>query len=447
MTFRDEAAAYLARHPGLQSVEVLFADVSGILRGKEYPAADLPSLAAKGMASPASHLMLDASGHTEHPYLGAGFEGDPDVRFCPVPGSLRPVPWRAQPTAQMLMAAETLEGAPHFADPRHLARRALQPLLDMGLTPVVALELELYFLDMSGELPRPIAPSGALPRLEGTQCMSMDVLDDYRDLIEEAKSVCEAQGIPVTSILTEFGDGQFEANLRHVADAIAAADDAVMMKRALKAVARRRGAVASFMAKPFAEGTGSGLHVHLSLLDREGRNIFGGRGGDVRLGHAIGGLMQLMPESMLLFAPNANSYRRLAPGQFVPMEPSWAANERGVAIRLPVAGEKDARFEHRVAGADACPYLAVAGVLTGVHHGLTHEIDPGPMSREATPVAATPLPNRWPAAIEAFAGARVLPRYLGDEFMRVYLNMKRFEEQRYHAEIPDRDRAWYLRTV
>ena len=129
------------------------------------------------------------------------------------------------------------------------------------------------------------------------------------------------------------------------------------------------------------------------------------------------------------------------------MEPSWAANERGVAIRLPVAGEKDARFEHRVAGADACPYLAVAGVLTGVHHGLTHEIDPGPMSREATPVAATPLPNRWPAAIEAFAGARVLPRYLGDEFMRVYLNMKRFEEQRYHAEIPDRDRAWYLRTV
>ncbi len=447
MTFPDEAAAFIARHPDLAAVEVLFSDISGILRGKEYPASELKSIAEKGMISPVSHLMLDATGHTEHPHLGAGFEGDPDGCFQPVPGSLRIVPWRDIPTAQLLTEGMTLTGEPHFADPRALVRRALQPLTAMGLTPMVALELEFYLLDPRTTPPSPTKPSNGLPRLEGTQTMSMEVLDDYRDVIEEAKAVCAAQGIPLTSVFTEYGDGQFEANLHHVPDVLAAADDAMLLKRAMKGIARRRGQVASFMAKPIPGNSGSGLHVHLSLLDSKGRNVFGGKGGQVLLGHAIGGLKALMPQSMLLFAPNANSFRRFQIGQFVPMEPSWVENERGVALRLPVAGEADKRFEHRVAGADACPYLVVAGILAGLHHGLSNQIDPGPMSREVAPVAAEPLPNRFPLALRAFQQADILPHYLGGDFMRAYFNMKRFEEERYHGEVPDRDFAWFLRTL
>jgi glutamine synthetase len=441
MTFPAEAEAFLARHRDLQSLEVLFSDISGILRGKEYPASELAAIARKGMMSPASHLMLDASGHTEHPRLGAGFEGDPDVPFLPVDGSLRIVPWREVPTAQLLTHSQ------HFADPRGLVQRALQPLTEMGLTPVVALELELYLFDA---IARPLAaarPSNGLPRLEGTQCMSLEVLDDYRDVIADMTSVCRAQGIPVTSIFTEFGDGQFEANLHHKPDVLAACDDAMLMKRALKAVARRRGQVASFMAKPIPGNSSSGMHIHMSLLDAQGRNVFGGKEGERLLGHAIGGLKATMAEATLLFAPNANSYRRYEPGQFVPLEPTWAANERGVAIRLPPAGKKDARLEHRTAGADACPYLVAAAVLAGVHHGLENKLDPGPMSREAAPVASARLPDRWPFAIRALEESRIIPRYLGAEFIGAYLNMKRFEEQRYHAELPDRDLAWYFRTV
>lgn len=446
-SFAEEAEAYLAKHPATETVEVLFSDVSGIFRGKQYPTKDLASLARKGMTSPASHLMLDASGHTEHPRLGPGFEGDPDVLYRPVPGSLRPVPWRSAPTAQLLSEAWTLDGAPHACDPRALLRKALAPITALGLTPVVAIELEFYLFDAGAGAPVPAAPSSGIARLEGTQCMSMDVLDDYLDFVTEVKETCRIQGIPLSSILTEFGDGQFEGNLVHVPDALQACDDAMNLKRAVKAVARKRNAVASFMAKPFAENSGSGLHVHMSLLDKAGRNVFGGPTGESTLKQAIGGLLQLMPECMLLFCPNANSYRRLREGSFVPLEPCWSANERGVAIRLPVAGEKDARFEHRVAGADACPYLVVAAILAGVHHGLANGLDPGPPTREVDAKRPAPLPKRWPLGIRALEQATVIPEYLGPAFIEAYLRMKRFEEERYHAAIPIEDFTWYLRTV
>ena len=447
MPFIEEARSYSAANPDLQTVEVLYTDVSGIFRGKQYPVADLPSLAAKGMFSPSSHLMLDATGHTEHVRLNPGFEGDPDVVFKPVVGTLRPVPWRQEPTAQVITEAFTLEGEPHFADVRQLLRRAMAPLTAMGLTPVVALELEFFLLDPRQSPPTPVLPADGWPRLAGTQTMSMEVLDDFLPFIADVKAACAAQGVPLTSILTEYGDSQFEANLRHVPDALAACDDAMCLKRIVKSVARRSGHAASFMAKPFAHTSGSGLHVHVSLLDKNGGNVFGGKAGAVRLGHAIGGLLQLMPESMLAFCPNANSYRRLAPGAFVPIEPTWGANERGVAVRLPVAGEKDLRFEHRVAGADACPYLATAAILAAVHHGLSNRIDPGPMTREVDSQRPAPLPNRWTAAMDAAANGKTLASYFGATFCDVYLRMKRAEEERYHAEIPNRDFDWYFRTV
>jgi glutamine synthetase len=447
MSASDEAREFLAAHPGLRSIEVLFADVSGIFRGKQYPASDLPGLAAKGMISPASHLMLDAKGHCEHPKLNPGFEGDPDVVFKMVPGTLRMVPWRDESTAQVITEAFTLDGAPHFADPRQILKRALQLFTDMHLTPVIALELEFYLLDARKNPPEPVSPADGRPRLTGTQTMSMEVLEDFLPFVTEVKHACAAQGVPLTTILTEYGDSQFEANLRHVPDALAACDDAMCLKRIIKGVARRNGQQASFMAKPFGGASGSGLHVHISLLDSDGRNIFGIKGGDEKLRHAVGGQLKLMPESMAVFCPNANSFRRLAPGNFVPIEPTWSANERGVAVRIPVASEKDARFEHRVAGADACPYLVTAAILAAAHYGLTEKIDPGPMTREVDAARPEPLPNRWLPAVEALAAGETLRRYFGQTFVDVYLRMKRYEEERYHAEIPDRDLDWYFRTV
>jgi glutamine synthetase len=261
-----------------------------------------------------------------------------------------------------------------------------------------------------------------------------------------------AQNIPAGAALSEFSPGQFEVNLHHVDDPVLACDHAVLLKRAVKAAAARNGLGATFMAKPFAETAGSGLHIHVSLLDGDGGNVFAGEGRDGAfsdcLRHAVGGLAATMNESMAIFAPNANSYRRHAPGNFVPASPSWGPNHRSVAMRVPLSAPANTRIEHRVAGADANPYLVVAAIVAGIHHGIANRCEPPPVTPAGKELdyAAT-VPIRWPQALDAFDAGTLLPRYLGEGYHRLFSTCRREEEANYNAEIPTQDFDWYLRAV
>lgn len=446
--FGSEAEAYLAAHPDTQNLDTLFADINGIMRGKQMPASGLAKLGNKGVNYPLSTLVLDCQGRMIAEALEDGLDGDPDRTYYPVSGSLRPVPWADKPTAQVMMAASEPDGRPLFCDPRAVLQRATQPLADMGLTPVMALELEFYLLNPANVPPTPAGPLDGFPAMTGPQCLGSEGLADFASFMREIEDVTSAQSIPMTSILCEYGDGQFECNLRHVADPVAACDDAMTLKRAVRAVARKRGFIASFMAKPRSDQTGSGLHIHLSLLDRDGRNIFSGSDGAVRLRHAIGGTLAAMPESVALLAPCANSYRRFQPGAFAPVSPIWGVNHRAVSLRVPLSGDADARFEHRSAGADACPYLVAAVLLASAHHGLVNTCDPGPMVAEgARAELGKPFPNRWGEALTALERGTILKPYLGEKFLEVFLGVKRDEEARFHSEVTDRDYAWYLRVM
>ena len=197
-------------------------------------------------------------------------------------------------------------------------------------------------------------------------------------------------------------------NLHHVNDALLACDHAVLLRRLIRGVAARHDLAATFMAKPFADQDGSGMHVHVSLVDARGAMFSGPfrvhqarRRAELR--HAIGGMLAAMPESLAIFCPNANSYRRIRPGCFAPIAPNWGPNHRGVAIRIPVSDDANVRLEHRPAGADCNPYLAVAAILAAAHHGITHRIEPPPMVREgeAVPGEVT-LSHRWEQALDAF---------------------------------------------
>jgi len=155
-----------------------------------------------------------------------------------------------------------------------------------------------------------------------------------------------------------------------------------------------------------------------------------------------------MPESMAIFAPTANSYRRYRPGVFVPLEPNWGRNHRGVALRIPMSGVEDTRVEHRPGGSDGNPYLVIAAILAGVHHGITKKVEPGPMVRQESIIdEKVGLPVRWSAALDAFDAGKILPKYLGEKFHRLYGICRREEEERFHSEISDRDYEWYLRAV
>jgi glutamine synthetase len=335
--------------------------------------------------------------------------------------------------------------------------RALAPLRKMGLTAVMATELEFYLLDAKAKKPRPKAPPvpGIGRPQPGPQVYHPDDLWQVEQFLDEIYDFCDAQGIPADTATSEFGPAQFEINLMHVDDPVLACDHAVLLKRVVKAAAAKHGYVACFMAKPFAENSGSGLHIHMSLIDRQGRNYFSqDKEGlasapfSARLRHAVGGLLKTMPEATAIFAPNANSYRRLLPEYFAPVEPNWGVNHRAVAIRIPQSDAGNLRFEHRVAGADANPYLVTAAVVAGVHHGLANKTDPGRMIAEGELVdLKTKIPDRWDAALDKFARSKILPLYLGEDYCRLYLAHRRAESRNFHNVVGTKDFDWYLRAV
>ena len=448
-----ELQQFLDRYPATEALELLQPDMVGILRGKRVGWSELAKPFKDGVNFCGATVLLDSQGQTFEGIDNGGRDGDPDVISRAVPGSLAPVPWAQVPTAQILMAMFDADGTPYFADPRQVLRRAARPLAELGLTAVAATELEFYLVDGSGERPRPSV--GRMPgtglRQVGPQYGSMEDVENADPFLAELYAVCRAQNIPVGATLKEFSPGQFEVNLQHVASAELACDHAVLLKRAVRAIARRHGLGAVFMAKPFAESAGSSLHVHVSLKDAEGRNPFAGTGredGGVSdtLRHAIGGLAATMAEAMAIFAPNANSYRRYRPGLFVPLTPNWGVNHRGVALRIPLSGPEDSRIEHRPGGADGNPYLVMAAILAGIHFGLTNRCDPGPMVSPRQVIdEQVSLPIRWEAALAAFESGTVLPRYLGERYHQLYASCRREECDRFHAQITDRDYEWYLR--
>jgi glutamine synthetase len=200
---------------------------------------------------------------------------------------------------------------------------------------------------------------------------------------------------------------------------------------------------------------GSGLHIHASLYDRQGNNLFNDPASEATpaisevLRHAVGGMARTMPDAMAIFAPNANSYRRFVPGAYVPMSPNWGYNHRDVSMRIPVSGHDHRRVEHRVAGADANPYLVVAAVLAGMHAGISRGLEPGPMVAEGTVVAEPEmrLPARWEAALQAFAQSEAMREYLGEDYWSAFKSMRSAECEAFHARIPNLDYEWYLRAV
>jgi glutamine synthetase len=450
----DELQKFLERHPDTQLLELLQPDMLGILRGKRVVRDEFAKPFGAGLNFCGATVLLDARGATFDRITNGGRDGDPDAISTAVPGSLAPVPWAEVPTAQLLLSMATADGDPFFADPRQVLRHAARPLQKMGLTAVAATELEFYLLDSDGDRPAPRVgriPGTRLPQ-GGPQYGAMEDVEDVDPFLAELYAVCEAQNIPVGATLKEFSPGQFEINLHHVASVELAADHAVLLKRAVKAVARKHGLGASFMAKPFADCAGCSLHVHVSLMDESGRNVFASKDPaqpvSSTLRHAIGGLSATMAESMAIFAPTANSYRRYRPGLFVPLAPNWGRNHRGVSLRVPLSALEDTRVEHRTGGADGNPYLALAAILAGIHHGITHKLDPGPMVQPGTVIdEKVALPLRWEAALDAYDRGKILPKYLGERYHKLFGTCRREECDRFHSEISDRDYEWYLRAI
>jgi len=436
-----ELERFLVAHPEVRFFDAFVNDLNTVERGKRIDRANIARVFSRGMPLPGSMYALDIEGGTIEK-TGLGFDdGDADRPCMPIAGTLVPVPWTDEGVAQVQLTMHEPDGAPFFGDPRHVLARVLSKFAGAGLTPVIAIEYEFYLVDVQRDahgLPQP--PKGPLTgrREYRTQINSMTDLNEYSRLLGEIDRVCHLQAVPATSSLAEYGPGQYEVNLAHAPDALRACDEALRFKRAVKSVARAHGCEATFLAKPYRDMSGSGLHVHVSLLDAAGRNVFAAASAhhSARLRHAIAGTLATLADGMALCAPGPNSYRRFRPEAYVPLHAEWSINNRGSALRVPASDSDNLRLEHRLAGADANPYLVTAWVLAGVWHGLEQQREPrAALTGNAYAQEGEPLPITWPQAVERFAGSSFARAALGDAFVNLYATVKRAEMEEFNTWI------------
>jgi glutamine synthetase len=442
--------AFVQSHPDLEFVDAVIPDLCGALRGKRFPIGEAAHLFFHGMAIPHSIYLMDAHGEMTNAF-GRGFsDGDPDGTAWPLPGTLSRVSAEGAARAQMLMSLRDAADVPDPGEPRAVLERVLERFGDLGLVPVTALELEFYLLDrerLDHRAPQPPLDPRSGARERAVSVFGLDDLDRYEAFLSGLAAAARKQGVPLSAASKEYAAGQFEANLKHQKDARFAADHATFLKQVVKEAARSVGFDATFMAKPYAERAGNGLHIHLSILDRDGRNIFAGAdaAGSEQLRHAIGGMQALMPESMAIFAPNQNSYRRFQPDMFAPVNRSWGINNRSAGMRVPAGPDASRRIEHRASGADANPYLALAAVLAAAHHGLLKKLDPGePAKGNVSREPDRALPFTIDDAQAKLANAETLPAYFGARTLELYRETKRIETERLRRAIPPAEYDYYL---
>ena len=446
----DDIKTWLSQRPEIETLFACVCDLNGTLRGKRVPVSQAEKIVEGGLRMPLSLLGVDIWGEDIEGSDLVFETGDADG-LCDFTGrQLIPIDWTSRPTALAQLWMREEDGSVFTGDPR----RALGAIVDRynarGLTPVVATELEFYVFDPSEEVPQPPLSPTTGTRLDSDGVLSLDELQHFDALLNDIYDACAAQDIPADAAISENGAGQFEINLLHVPDPLKAADDAVLFKRLVRGLARKHGLAATFMAKPYGRRAGSGFHAHFSMLDEAGNNVFddGGEKGTPLMLNAVAGLLATMQEATLTFAPHDNSYRRLLPGAHAPTAVAWGYENRTAAVRIPGGSHKARRIEHRVAGADANPYLVLASILGGALLGIENDWTPAdPIEGDAYSLELPHLPLDWATAIETFERGANVGGIFAKRLQRMLVQCKQQELQRFARHVTDFEYHSYLETV
>ncbi len=422
-------------------------DHNGTLRGKWFPENKLVKILKSGIRMPGSILACDIWGQDRVTNEYVRMEGDSDLVCMPTGREILPLPWLENNSHLIHGWMLDENGSIFSGDPRGELHTIVQKFHARGMYPVVAFEIEFYLIEKELNQPQPIYLEAQKKRLDKDSILSLDELDCLREFFQEIESIALDQGIVTAGISSENGPSQYEINLEHTKDPLKAADDTHLMKRLIKGVASKHEFKATFMAKPYPEYAGSSMHVHVSIVDNKGQNIFNEDlpDGSQCLRHGIGGLLDQFDESLLLFAPHLNSYRRFLPGLLAPVKASWGQENRTTAIRIPGGPTNSRRIEHRLAGSDTNPYLVLAAVLGGILNGLEKKIDPGePVKGFAPQEKLKPNPPNWGSAIAQFAHSSKMAEIFSDRFIDMYITTKNYEYGEFAKKISPVEYEAYL---
>ncbi len=412
-------------------VEAIVPDMAGAARGKVVPAAKFGD---GRMKMPEGVFAQTISGdYVDNP----DNVEDRDMWLVADPDTLRPVPWSADPASAVFMDCFGRDGSPVATSPRGVLHKVLEKYEERGWKPVVAPEVEFYLLSPHSD-PNEEAepPEGRLGWTEGAnQPYSIDTMNDFDPFVNQVYEYCDAQRIMIDTISQEMGPAQFELNFLH-GDPVDLADQVFLFKRTVREAAINHNMHATFLAKPLAEDAGSALHIHQSIVDTDGNNIFSddaGEATDLFYGY-LGGLQKYMNAALLMFAPYVNSYRRLANPWASPTNLAWAIDNRTVGIRVPDSPPEARRIENRLAGSDVNPYLVIAGTLACGFLGMEEGLNPTEPTEGSAYGDDHSLHRHIYSAIDAMRESEAMRALLGEKFVALYTALKA-EEYREFQEI------------
>ncbi|MEO1078851.1 MAG: glutamine synthetase family protein [Pseudomonadota bacterium] len=432
----------------ISEVECLVPDLTGNARGKFIPAHQFISQSLPRL--PEGILVQTVTGEYSDQHWDFVQPTDADMVLIPDETTMRLVPWAREPTAQIIHDCHTQDGELHPLASRSVLRKVLAAYDEAGLRPVVAPEVEFYLVarneDADNELITPIGRNGR--RETARLSYSIDAVAEFEDFVEDMYDFADAQKLDVDTLIHENGAAQMEINFRH-GDPLSLADQVFVFKRTVREAAYRRDMYATFMAKPMQAEPGSALHIHQSLLDGSGRNIFANDDGTQAdaLRHYIAGLQRYTPELISLYAPNVNSYRRLAPDISAPINLNWGIENRTVAFRVPSSAPAATRVENRFPGADANPYLALAATLASGLLGMQQELvatEPfqGTGNEDVVEVARS-----LEEGLRLLGDTAELGALFGDLFLRAYQAVKLDEFEEFNRVISSWEREHLLLQV
>lgn len=441
---------WLQGNPHIKSIRIAASDLNGQPRGKRLPLRFADKVTQEGTRFPFSVLNLDIWGDDIAGSPLVFDSGDADGVLRPTERGFVPMPWLETPAALLPIWMFHDDGRPFAGDPRHALNAVVDRYRARGLTPVCGVEMEFFLVDdASDSLQVPRAPQSGKRRV-ASETLSLRAVDRFEGFFSDLYDACEAMDIPADAATSESGLGQFEINLLHGNDALKVADDAWLFKMLVKGLARCHGFAATFMAKPYANSAGSGLHTHFSVLDKDGANIFddGGPKGTDAMRHAIAGLMEAMPPATLIFAPHANSYARLVPGAHAPTGVAWGYDNRTTALRIPAGSPKARRIEHRVAGGDVNPYLMLAAMLGAAMNGLEdRKAPPAPLTGNAYEAEVPQIHADWASAINTFEKSPQIAGIFSSEIIQNFVLTKRQEQALMQELSPSDQIKIYLDSV
>jgi len=432
---------------GIRVVRLQYADLHGICRGKDIPAAAFAHAAQDGIGFVEAIMTVDLRHN-----VVAGFErGFPDIIARPDLTTLARLPWQPDVAACIVDLVEADDHEPSPLDSRGVLKRVLGGYESLGLHPVLGPELEFYLCRPDSSDPRgyglytsvdsPVYTVGEVADPSGTFSAMLDAT--------------VALGLGAVAAAHEYGRSQYEINLRHTG-ALDSADRAFRFKSLVKELAARDGLLATFMGKPFNGDEGSGFHLHISLCDEHGAN----RSEDAQhpsglaaaTRHFIAGVLEHAPAMMVFFNPTVNAYRRITPEALVPTRVCWGHDHRMTLVRVP--GERGAatRLELRLGDGTSNVYLASAVALAAGLDGIRRQLEPPPpiegfLYDLPEEQQGAPLPSAFDEALNALERDDVITAALGERLIDTFRTIKAAEFERFRMWVTDWEFAEYAHRL